>query len=270
MRGLPVIVDPRKGSGDACRAGKICGPQCLRPSLLQLGIPTEHEYLDYGDVQIIGRGPEDRPVLIGVEIKAISDLLTCMQDKRFTTNQLKGMLTSYEVRYLLIEGIITAAPNLELLHWKDDKMVRASRGEKPRTYAGVRGWIRTMTRAGMIEAGTADRRGTAAWIAAEYEWWSKPYEEHSSHLEVNLKSLENENTGNALDDLLVPEVSRKMLIAASFASNIGRKKAEAAARHFPTARMMANATPLQWMEIEGYGATLARTIAENLDRESER
>lgn len=247
-----LIIDPRIGSRD------------LVEPLRQLGVETALQHLDFGDAALIGNGPEGRPVPVGVEIKAVGDLLSCIVDRRFAQHQLPGMLANYELGYLLLEGVITAAPTRELMLLKDGKWKKAPFGERPWTYEGVESFRRSVEAAGLRTDKTADRRATACWLASLHAWWSKPWEEHRSLLGVRLKPLEASADANAFTQF---EATRKMQVAATLADGIGVEKAREADKHFPSIRAMVNAGVEEWQRVLGIGKKLAARIVENVTRE---
>lgn len=253
---IPVYIDPRIGSGD------LLGP------LKQLGIPAEHKHLDYGDVQVVGRGEGDRPVLIGVEIKAIGDLLSCIVDKRFVGGQLGGLLTTYEIAYLLIEGVITVSPARELLLLKKDgeswKWKKAPFGERPWTFEGITSWQHSVARSGVRIVQTCDRRATAAWIASLHTNWSKPWEDHRTLIGRLLKPLEAGE--NALQTYDAPP---QMQVAACLARGIGWEKALAAVKVFKSIKRMIHAPASAWAAVPGIGRTLAARVVAEIEKEVE-
>jgi len=244
-----VSVDPRTGSGD------------LLPMFQAAGIPSRHETLLYGDVQLIGRGPEERPVLIGVEIKAVNDLLQCFVSKRFvgqredgTPGQLAGMLSAYEIVYLAVEGTMVCV-NGELRVLRGGHMERPAAGDRPWRYDTIQAWLHSIRRTGVDVVQTHSRRDTADWIASAYRWWNgKAFEEHESHVGFRKKAL-----AFSLTDTYI--VSRKMKVAASLSEGMGMKRARAAAAYFPSVAAMVNATEAEWMQVEGVGKKLAAKLA---------
>ena len=242
---MSLTVDPRIGSGE------------LLPDLQALGLTAELAHLDFGDIQCIGRGPEERPVLIGVERKTIGDLLRCISDKRFVGHQLPGLLASYEIIYLLVEGVITAGRKKELLILKDRgrwDFEAPSWGERTWKYASVMGWLMTLeNRAGVRVIWSPDRRSTALWLAELETWWQQPWESHRSHLGMHHKTLVGSD--NPLEDF---EVTRKMKVAAAMMNGIGFEKAKAASDHFPSVESMLLAKEKDWLAVPGWGKKLAR------------
>lgn len=250
-----ILLDPRIGSGD------LVGP------LNMLGVPARLEHLDYGDARMVGQGPEGRPVLIGVEIKAIGDLLRCIADKRFVGGQLGGMLSQHEIAFLLIEGVITASPSRELLVLKGREWKTVSFGERRWTYEAVMSWTHSVRRAGIHDVYTADRRATAAWLASLYTNWSKPYEEHKTLIGRLGKPLESApGSENALATYDAPA---QMQVAAALARGIGWEKATAVVRWFKSIRRMVGASQKEWEQVPGIGPKLASQAIATIDKEIE-
>ena len=52
--------------------------------------------LEYADFMFNGLGPNNEIWSIGVERKAIGDLISCMFDNRFTGHQLPGLQNEYD------------------------------------------------------------------------------------------------------------------------------------------------------------------------------
>ena len=243
-----IRVDPRIGSKD------------LLSPLLQFGLPAKLEEMEFGDVSFTGNGPEGRPILIGVEVKTIHDVLSCIQDGRFAGHQLPGLQESYEVWWLLVEGCVKAGPKGLMIQNK-----RGGWGEphgRNQSYMGLTHWLLTMEmRAGGRVARTHDRAETVAWITSLYRWWTdKRWERHQSLYAVH---------DGASGDLKNHQVSlvrptKKCKVAANL---VGPKTGMAAAQHFPSILAMIAATEQEWMEVKGVGKGKAREVVELVNRE---
>lgn len=258
-----LLVDPRIGSGD------------LVAPLRLLGIPAikADPQLEYGDVEMVGVGEGERPVLIGVEIKALGDLLSGIVSKRFvrprsdgSPGQLEGMRLRFEIPFLLIEGVVTAAPTRELRSLREIKGKpgkfewREVPGawERPWTAEQVYSWIHSMQRQGMWPVFTADRRGTVAWLASLWHNWSRGPEEHKSHIAWP-EELKAEHA-------LAPELTPVMKVAHALVPGIGIEKARSIEEKFSGVEEMIAASPLTWQEIPGIGRTLAGRIVDTIKR----
>jgi ERCC4-type nuclease len=238
-----VLVDPREGSKN------------LFPVLQELGVSSRLERLEYGDVQVEGRGPEERPVLVGVEVKAPSDLLNSIRSGRFAGHQLPGLVSSYEQTYLVVEGLPYRRDSGEAAwvgrrvrgHWRYDDLVGHLLTYENKT--GVRPMF------------TKNRRATAEWIAALWKWWNgKAWEKHRSHL-----AKYNPDPPHEAWQVyrLNPALETRIKVARDLADGVGWEKAKKAAEHFRSVREMVNAEAEEWMKIKGFGKALAqRMVAE--------
>lgn len=242
----PLTIDPRVGSGD------------LLTPLQSLKVPAELGHLEFADVQVIGRGPEERPVLIGVEIKEIGDAIRCMTDGRFVAHQLPGLHKQYELVYFLIQGLTTGDENGELQVFKRGHWGPLSFGHRPWRYDTFASWLISQeNRSGVRLVQTADRRATALWLRALWANWNlQAWEEHKSHVGMHWKPM---NASGAVDLTvdLDEQMKTRMHVAASLKKGIGYEKAKAAAEHFASPRAIVNATETEWKQIAGFGAKLA-------------
>lgn len=252
----PLLVDPRDGSGD------------LLAPLVMLGAQAHHAAppLDYGDIQIIGNGPDDRPVLVGVEIKTIDEIVDAMMgDTRFVGRQAEGMVTAYEVAWLLIQGDVWAAPSRELMCTDAAKRTHpAWRGQRPMTYEAFQGWRRSVEQVGIFTDVVPTRRETAAWIASLWRWWQTPWDEHKSMKAIRTKPLHlNADPLTYFNSPLVH--LRKMGVTTALARGIGSEKADAAATYFPSVEALINADRKDWMQVNGIGKKLADAIVAGIE-----
>lgn len=67
--------------------------------------------MEFGDIAFFGNGPDNVLWWIGIEYKTIDDVVACIKSGRFTGTQLPGMLRTYDICFLLVEGI--ARPDRE-------------------------------------------------------------------------------------------------------------------------------------------------------------
>jgi ERCC4-type nuclease len=253
---MSLGLDPRTGSGDLYEPLKaLC--------------PVELRQLEFGDVEIIGRGPEERPVLVGYEIKKVGDFLQCVRDERFVGHQLPGLRKMYELSYLVLEGLWICGPEGELLVLKRGKDGRLAVEPPPHgnwSYLTLRKHIATLEiKTGIRIAYTADRRSTVGFLAAEHQWWHAKYESHESHVALRQKELQAENSMVEYETEF--EATRKMKVVASILRFVGVKRALAAARHFKSIKAMVNAPASEWLKIEGFGKKLAEQFVSEVEKE---
>lgn len=244
---MSLRVDRRAGSAE------LDGP------LRAAGLSPELDTLAAGDVELLGRGPGGRPLLVGVEFKTIPDVLACVRSGRFA-EQLRGMRARYEVGWLLVEGewrLDDAGPGLE---------VRERAGYRARggyTYQEVAAWTLTMAqRGGVLLWRTRDRAESVAWLRALYWWWtSKDFEEHRAHLDWYTPPYAPDNPL----DMEPPSMAQKVaaaLLSSGPTVDVNGERAKAAAAHFGTVGAMLAADEGAWREVEGIGPKTARRVVE--------
>ena len=125
-----IFVDDRVGSRELMRY--------LPPQLAEL------TRLQFGDAMWLGNGP-DGPLHIGVEIKAIGDMLKSIVDGRFAGHQLPGLLRDFHVVYLIVEGKYRPQKDTGLLQipWRST-WVDADFGAKRWMHRDLDGFLSTM------------------------------------------------------------------------------------------------------------------------------
>lgn len=186
-----IYVDSRAGSNQ------------LTPLLQRCGVPAHPARMTYGDIKFIGTGPAGEPVTIGIEVKSIHDILTCITDGRFAGHQLPGMIATYEQAWLLIEGQWRHQRGTGILQylsrsyqWRD-----ASVGSRRFMYRDLLTWLNTVRiKTGILLDCVPDYEHAAVWIAALYSWWTQTkriggeevcgWESHTSHHAINQSSNE--------------------------------------------------------------------------------
>lgn len=206
------------------------------------------ETLPFGDAQIVGRGPEERPVLVGVEMKKIPDLLQSLTDGRLVGHQLPGMIDSYEIAYLLIIG----NPLKLRGEWSFGTLMERLFGLENNTKLRL--------------AWAPDVPSAAIWLSSLYRWWNgKAWESHRSHLVLRQKELEAEDPLGSFTN----KVTRKMRVAAALVSGIGAVKARALSLHFPSVAAMMAASVEEFQTVDGIGPKLAKKLTGTIRTEEE-
>lgn len=232
----------------------------LEAPLKAHGLPVEMCSMPAGDVEIVGRGPRGRPLLIGVEFKTVRDALTCMRDRRYA-EQLREMRRRYEVCWLLVEGEWRA--NAEGLI-----EVRERRGWQERGHFTVQeyaAWLLTMTqRGGALLWTTTSRDETVTWLRTLYWWWTaKDFDAHRAHLEWYTPAYVPENPM----DLTPPGVVQKVaaaLLAQGPTVDVNGERARAVGAAFGSVRAMLDAGMKEWTAVDGIGAKTAKRVVEVL------
>ncbi len=212
----------------------------------------EFARLEYADASFIGNGENGEPVLVGIERKALSDLLNSITSGRFAGHQLPGLLNSYNVVYLIVEGMFRPGKDGLLYHREGKDWIPINYGRRW-MYADVEAWLTTVEE----KAGVRLRRApgpseTAAIIQALHRWWTnKEFEDHRSHLTMH----------KPRDTALLRKASLVRVIAAEL-PGIGWTRSENVSKRFHTVADMVAADFKDWEEIEGVGKSTAKKVVE--------
>lgn len=262
----PILVDNRVGSK---HLATIIRNQDERAEV-------ELVQLEYGDVALTANGPDDEPLLIGIEVKKIEDLLNSIATGRFIAHQLPGLLSMYDVCFLLVQGV-----------WRRDsesgalQALKTTRDNKPRWTAissGSRRWmwrdvemflisiyIQTMmlgTPVGLLQTGSSYE--TASLIISLNSWGDKRWKEHRSLKaisQVNNNQLVNkkQKLESGVGRLMPPSLLAK--IAAQF-DCIGATRAITVANHFNSVQEFINADADELQAVDGIGKLTARRVVD--------
>ena len=204
-----IVVDSAVGSKE------------LAPIIRGLGVPCEVMPLSYGDAAFTGNGP-DGEITIGIERKALHDMLSCIEDSRYSAHQRVGMKKMYQVSVLIIEG-----------YWKprEDGLLMESRngvdwwpcrpGGKPQMYSNLRRYLISIRYSGVSVMFTRNLHHTAYDICEEYHYHQKKWDKHTSLREIQ--------------KLNIPQLSGKPSLARKWADcidGVGVVLGEAADRQF--------------------------------------
>jgi ERCC4-type nuclease len=219
-----------------------------------MGYSVELCPLDYADCAFVGNGPNGVPVGVGIELKKLKDMLSCITTGRFSGHQLPGLVQNYDEVWLIVEGIYRPSPKdgvLETLYGRSWETVRL--GARAWMYRDFESFLTTMeVKGGIRIRRTTSRDETARVVGALYSWWcNSDYDEHRAHLTFN----------RARDQALLAPPSLKHEIAACL-PGLGYMKGGAAAGHFDSVQAMILADEKEWMKVPGIGKGLAKKIVE--------
>jgi ERCC4-type nuclease len=243
-----ILVDPRVGSVE------------MQPLLETQHLKTTIQHLEFGDFAFSGNGPEG-PVMIGVERKRVRDLLSSLRTGRFAGHQLPGLLKVYDWCYLFVEGILRANPESGILEESGyHAWVPVQLGSSGFAYRDLDGHLTTLEcRAGACFRirRTDTKQASAVAIANLWHYWNdKEWDEHRSHLALNLTS--------EYGWIVKPGLLRRM---AAQLTGIGWEKSGAISHRFGSVREMVNAEEKDWVEIPGVGKKLSHRIVAALKGE---
>lgn len=248
-----ITVDRREGSSQ------------LLPMLRKVGLPCELGTLAFGDVSFIGLGPEGCPVPVGVEVKSIRDVLSCMTDGRFAGHQLPGLVASYQQIWLLMEGQWRMGPTSGLLEVLSNKgyWFEATVGQRRFMYRDLQTWLLTIQIKGGIQSASVSSYAEATtWISALYRWWTRTgtkeeaggYDTHKGHLALNTAGSERFR-----DRALLVRPSLLRRIAAEL-PGIGFDKSANVAAHFGCVEDLFCASEKELQKVPGIGKELSGRI----------
>jgi ERCC4-type nuclease len=242
-------------------------PIDLRHLIERRGVTCDRSLLTYADACFEGNGPTGH-VTIGVERKKIPDLLTCINDGRFTGHQLVGMKKAYRFVFLIVEGEWKPHDETGVLMQLYESKNGYQWGElRPRTmYSKLRRFLFSVSLGGVVVLYTRNIAHTAFDITEIYHWFQKPWRDHRSLLDLHLGSFWLQD-GRTDQLMTLPSLTRKPSLVRQWASQlpgVGVKKSEDAERVFKTAREMANADELDWMRVPGVGAATAQAIVKKV------
>jgi ERCC4-type nuclease len=227
-------------------------------------MPVSVGKLDFADFFFLGNGPEGEYVSIGIERKAIKDLLNSMVTGRLSGHQLPGMTQQYDHVYILVEGEWRFNPDSGILEsrngaWWND----VSLGPRRFMAKEVVGFLNTLQiKAGVHIVYSHNQRETVQVITSLYHWWnSKQWDSHTSHLSPS--KVHKGNSGEVM--LRKPTLVRR--IAAELPL-IGWGKSKAVEEYFPSVVQMVTASEKEWREIPGIGVGIAKGVVEELGKEN--
>lgn len=218
--------------------------------------------MSYGDVAIVGHGPEGCPIQVGIEYKKLPDLVQCIDNGRFVGHQLPGMLECYDQVWLLVEGIWQEGKSSGLVEvprgsgWKP--LVAGNSGMTASALHGFLFTLQIKLRVSVMLTGTP--RQTVDWLYQLNRWWThKAWEEHRAHLAFDNSA--------ALTLVSRPSLVRRV---AKELDGIGWDRSAAVARQFPSVMSMVCADEDEWESIAGIGKVTARKAVKDLQGEGGR
>lgn len=208
-------------------------------------------HLEYGDASFVGNGAEGVPYTIGVERKKIPDLLNCITSGRLSGHQLIGMLNTYNVSYLVVEGEHRPNPFSGLLEvQKRGRWVPMDLGSRRFMARDMWAFLSTLEIVtGIHTWHTCTEKETAQWIGALHYWWTnKEYEEHRGHLQAH-----TQNQVELVKHTLVRRVAATL-------KGVGWGRAKTIDGVFGSVAEMVDASIETWGSIEGIGEKLSVSI----------
>jgi ERCC4-type nuclease len=230
-----ITVDRRIGSADLERPLKKLGCQ-VKVATLPFGDFSFYSHESYG------------PCHVGIERKRVDEICQAITDTRFTGHQLPGMLKTYDVRILLVEGRYWPAPNSGLLMINGRE---AGFTRRRYMYSEIEHFLMSMrNKAGLWVDKTSSPADTAWWVHTCYTWYQKPKDQHKSVYAINEVKP---------DSAILDERTLLRKLAAQL-PGIGWTRSKAVEQHFGSVHKMFTARVADWTAIEGIGEGIARQV----------
>lgn len=168
---MTLQIDNRVGSRDLYPLLTACCSHKIELTSLQSG-----------DAAWAGYGPDEQPVLVGVERKQIHDLMSSKDSGRLSGTQLVAMGNHYNYVYLAVEGLWRAGESGLLEVWQRGRWREMAHGRRRYTVKEVNKFLNTLAvKCGVMVEKAGRSRETAMWIADIYAWWQEPWGSHKSH-----------------------------------------------------------------------------------------
>lgn len=249
-----IIVDERDGSRELIDTFMALGAD---PNIMS----TFHGVGSTADVIIDGNGPEG-PILVGVEVKKVSDALSSESTGRLAATQLPELLLSgtFQEVWLLTIGDYRAGHGGRLeLHKGGGHWYPVTMGQRqPIPFTYFESFLVEVQALGVHLKQVADVRMACCWLTCCHHFWQKPWDKHkalkkfdrSKHMAMMPASMR----------LTDPDYARKEQDARVYSQlpNIGWERAWALANHFPTVIEAGCVSVSEWTKVNGIGATIAR------------
>ena len=211
-----ILVDERIGSRE------------LLAPLQRAGLEAELSHLDFADIAFLGRGIGGAPLMIGVELKRLPDLVQSITTDRLAGHQLPGLLRTYDPDltgqrvYLVVEGEWKTDRNGRLVRRVGAGMWKPMQGSPPASALRKR-LLTLATRAGVTVWMTASRVETVAFLTDLYRFWAdSDLDSHRSHLAIYSPDVDSRL-------LSTPSIFRQVVAQLP---GVGMKVAEAAETYF--------------------------------------
>ncbi len=246
-----ITLDDRTGSAE------------LAP-LFPPTIPVQVSRLDFADAMFLGNGPDESIVTIGIERKAVRDLLNSMVTGRLSGHQLPGLFQQYDYVYILVEGCWRYGKEGILESMVGNYWVPSTMGERRFMAKEMVAFLNTLAiKVGVQVVYSDNPQETVSLIGTLYHWWnSKSFSQHDSHLSPNKAHKGDQGQAQFTKPSLVRRVAAEI-------KGIGWGKSKEVAEYFPSVRRMAMASEQEWRSIQGIGKGIAQSAVAEMKKGEE-
>lgn len=163
-----ILIDPRIGSKE------------LIPYFSPYDVPVREESLQFGDLAHFGNGP-DGTICIGYERKVLPDMIQSMRSDRYSGHQLPGLMESYQVVHLIIEGVWRVGKSGAIEVPRRDGWQNLNVGPRAVLFRELDGFLATLQyKRGVVVVATGGRSQTAEFVVSRFKWWDKDWGQHRS------------------------------------------------------------------------------------------
>lgn len=264
-----VLIDSRKGRQDQRWSYDL-----MKLSPLNLyGVECS---LYSGDAQITGNGPNGA-ILAGVEVKSLGSLLSGLASGKLQSQVLK-MLDTYSYSFLLYYGpykIDDDEKRTLLTPRGKGQWTPFTVGSRTFPFGYLQNALLELSVLGINSLHFNSVAMIAEWIGCTARWWSKPWSEHSLFKVLDKSQQKTDSVpsiaGGGLNVGIVPVLDKhtklKMRVAGAFV-DMGFNRCLAAANHFLSPQDMMNADEKDWLQVNGIGKVLAKSISESAKRKA--
>ena len=245
------------------------GSNTLAPLLEKAGLPVYTDddgnlpHLDYADIEFVGRGPKGEQVMIGIEVKRLTEL-TGDYD-RLAGHQIPKMIPQYAHRYLVVEGEWLQNKRGSLIRRTGRTSFRPLHGQCDATQLRKKLITLEMCAGFHVELINHWARDggwtneTVRYISALYRWWTDDdFDQHKSHIV------------HYVSHGIVPMNKHQQAFAGL--PGVSTRRAKVVAKKFRNSlRRACEASQEDWAEIEtvddkGQVRRLGSKFAEGMDR----
>jgi ERCC4-type nuclease len=170
--------EPLRSLLDPC-SNPLCSSSCTWCR----GSNRDMTRLPSGDIMIIGKGPNNSPLSIGIEYKKVGELLDSLHSKRFQGFQHPNMCQDYQICFLLVAGRVRE--HLGMLQYTNGSTSKWHDadfgGNFSYTYSAYQKFISGpgyIQHFNLLPVETIE--DAARQVCAVYEVYSKPWTAHKS------------------------------------------------------------------------------------------
>lgn len=233
---MTIQIDNRKGSAE------------LQP---HISAPTTLARLEFADFAFLGNGP-DSPVSIGIERKALRDLVSSIISGRLSGHQLIGLMNSYDYVYIVVDGPFKTGNDGYIRVPQGRKNWAAlTVGSKPVPRALLDSYLNSLlVTCGIYHEFLWTNKLTGQWLTSLYKWWQKPWSSHKAHLGFHTpppkKTMFKKPT---LVHRMIKEIDK-----------VGWDKGLAISKKFSSIAEIVMSSEKDLMKVDGVGKILAKRI----------